>query len=69
MILAALAVDALFSALGLIPTTRPSREEIFGSVELDYKLVLNLIGLVVFVALVWLARQGESRGHACPAHG
>jgi uncharacterized protein len=59
MILAALAVDGLFSAAGLIPTTRPSRNEIFGSVQLDYKLALNVIGLVVFASLFWLtARRG-----------
>jgi len=69
MILAALAVDALFSAAGLIPTARPSREDIFGSVELDYKLVLNLIGLAVFAALTWLARQGGERRSECAAHG
>jgi uncharacterized membrane protein YraQ (UPF0718 family) len=69
MILAALAVDAIFSAAGLIPTTRPSREDIFGSVELDYKLVLNLIGLVVFAALFWLAKQGGERHSECAAHG
>jgi uncharacterized protein len=59
MIVAALAVDGLFSGLHLIPTTRPSRNDIFGSVQLDYKLVLNVIGLVVFAALFWLsARRG-----------
>jgi uncharacterized membrane protein YraQ (UPF0718 family) len=58
-IAAALVVDGLFSAAGLIPSTRPSREDIFGSIELDYKLVLNVIGLVVFGALFWLtARRG-----------
>jgi uncharacterized membrane protein YraQ (UPF0718 family) len=68
MILAALAIDALFSLAGLIPETRPSREDIFGSVELDYKLVLNLVGLVVFVVLIWLSRGGEREAH-CAAHG
>jgi len=59
MIVAALAVDGLFSGLHLIPTTRPSRNDIFGSVQLDYKLVLNVIGLVIFAALFWLtARRG-----------
>src|SRR5262249_21594751 len=55
MILAALAVDGLFSVAGLVPTTRPSREDIFGSVELDYKLVLNVLGLAVFATLFWLS--------------
>lgn len=59
MIVAALAIDALFSAANLIPETRPRREDIFGSVQLDYKLALNLIALVVFIALFWLtARRG-----------
>ena len=69
MILAALAVDGLFSAAGLIPTTRPSREDIFGSVQLDYKLVLNLVGLAVFAALFWLSRPSRAGATTCPAHG
>jgi hypothetical protein len=69
MILAALAVDGLFSALGLIPTgPRPSRGDIFGQVQLDYKLALNIVGLAIFAALFWLARRGERSGPACPAH-
>jgi len=69
MIVAALAVDALFSALGLIPETRPSRDEIFGSVQLDYKLVLNVLGLIVFSALFWLSARGGRRASAtCPHH-
>jgi uncharacterized protein len=64
MVIAALFVDALFSAAGLIPTTRPSRDDIFGSVQLDYKLVLNLIGLAVFAALIWLSRR---RSEPAPA--
>ncbi len=60
MVIAALAIDAIFSGAGLIPGgPRPSRTDIFGSIELDYKLVLNLLGLVIFVALFWLtARRG-----------
>jgi uncharacterized membrane protein YraQ (UPF0718 family) len=69
MILAALAVDGLFSAAGLVPTTRPSREDIFGSVELDYKLVLNILGLAVFAVLFWLSGRGGRRPSAtCAAH-
>jgi uncharacterized membrane protein YraQ (UPF0718 family) len=69
MIIAALAVDVLFSAAGLIPETRPSREDIFGTVALDYKLVLNVLGLIVFVALFWLSRRDETSASPCPAHG
>jgi uncharacterized membrane protein YraQ (UPF0718 family) len=62
MVVAALVVDGLFSALDLIPSgPRPTREDIFGSVELDYKLVLNAIALVVFGLLFWLtARRGAT---------
>ncbi|HEY7256870.1 MAG TPA: permease [Solirubrobacterales bacterium] len=59
MVIAALAVDGLFSALGLIPTgPRPTREDIFGSIELDYKLVLNLLALAIFAALFSLTARG-----------
>ena len=68
MIVAALAIDGLFSAAGLIPETRPSRADVFGSVQLDYKLVLNLLGLIVFAVLFWLSRQARSTAHSCPAH-
>ena len=61
IVLSALLVDALFSVAGLIPDTRPSREDIFGSIELDYKLVLNLLGLAIFTGLLWLTvRRGAT---------
>ena len=68
MILAALAVDGLFSAAGLIPTSRPSRDDIFGSVQLDYKLVLNLLATGVFAWLMWLARRSSGYRVECSAH-
>jgi uncharacterized protein len=60
MVVAALVVDGLFGAIGLIPSgPRPSRADIFGSVKLDYKLVLNVIGAAAFVALFYLTvRRG-----------
>jgi uncharacterized membrane protein YraQ (UPF0718 family) len=68
IVLAALAVDGLFGLVGLVPTgPRPSRTDIFGSVQLDYKLVLNLIGLAIFAALFWLAR-GRGGSHGCEHH-
>jgi uncharacterized protein len=61
MAAAALAVDGLFTALGLVPDARPTRDDIFSSIGLDYKLVLNAIALVVFVALFALtARRGAT---------
>ena len=60
MVIAALVVDGLFGTVNLIPTgPRPSRGDIFGSVQLDYKLFLNILGLVIFAALFYLtARRG-----------
>ena len=62
MVIAALIVDGIFSALGLIPTgARPMRADIFGSIQVNYKLALNLIGLAIFGALFWLtARRGAT---------
>jgi uncharacterized membrane protein YraQ (UPF0718 family) len=51
MVLAALVVDVLFGAVGLIPGDRPSTDDVFGTVELDYKAALNAVGLVIFAAL------------------
>src|SRR4029077_1447996 len=47
IVISALIVDGVFGLVGLIPDTRPSRSDIFGSVELDYKLVLNAFGLAI----------------------
>jgi uncharacterized membrane protein YraQ (UPF0718 family)/YHS domain-containing protein len=60
MVIAALIVNGLFSGLGLIPTgRRPSRGDIFGSIAVNYKLLLNVLGLLIFGALFWLtARRG-----------
>src|SRR5580692_8228051 len=52
MVIAALIVDGIFSALGAVPTgPRPTRADIFSSVHLDYKLALNLLGVAIFAAL------------------
>jgi uncharacterized protein len=66
IVVAALIVDGLFSALGLIPDTRPTRAEIFSSIEVNYKLVLNIIGLLVFAILFGLTMR---RGVTDPACG
>jgi uncharacterized protein len=62
MVIAALIVDGLFSALGLIPTgPRPTRGDIFSSIRVDYKLALNLLGVAIFAAMFWLtARRGAT---------
>ena len=65
MVAAALIIDGLFSALDLIPSERPSTDDVFGSIELDYKAALNAIALVAFVVLLRLSRGREA---PCPAH-
>jgi uncharacterized protein len=67
MVLAALAVDGLFGAAGLIPSgPRPSRADVFGTLAVNYKLFLNLLGVAVFIALFWLTRR---RGETDPVCG
>jgi len=65
MVLAALIVDGLFSAVGLIPTTRPTRGDIFGSVHLNYKLVFNAVGLVVFGVLFAMTMRRGATDPVC----
>ena len=58
MVAAAVIVDRLFDAVGLVPEQmRPTRDDVFGHVQVDYKLFLNLLGLAIFVALFRLALQ------------
>jgi uncharacterized protein len=66
IVIAALAVNGLFSLAGLIPQTRPSRADIFGSVSLDYKLFTNILGLIVFATLFALTMR---RGVTDPVCG
>jgi uncharacterized membrane protein YraQ (UPF0718 family) len=65
MVLAALAVDALFSAAGLIPHARPTRSDIFSSVKVDYKLFTNILGLAIFASLFALSARRPAPEHAC----
>ena len=64
IVIAALVVDGLFGVVGLIPTgPRPTREDVFGSVEVDYKLFLNVLGTAIFAALFWLTRGRADSAH------
>jgi uncharacterized membrane protein YraQ (UPF0718 family) len=65
MIIAALVVDALFSGLGLIPQVRPARADIFSSVKLDYKFVLNVLATALFAALWWLTMRRGATDPVC----
>jgi uncharacterized membrane protein YraQ (UPF0718 family)/YHS domain-containing protein len=66
MVAAALVVDGLFSVLGLIPTgPRPSRGDVFGTVSVNYKLFLNVLGLTVFATLLWLTQRRGATDPVC----
>jgi uncharacterized protein len=68
IVIAALVVDALFGLAGLIPSgPRPTRMDVFGTIEVDYKLFLNIAATAIFVALLWLTR-GRARTSHCAAH-
>lgn len=65
---AALVVDGFFGLAGLIPTgPRPTRADVFGSIQVDYKLFLNILGLAIFAALFWVSR-GQGGSHGCEHH-
>ena len=67
IVVAALVTYGVFSLAGLVPSgIRPSRASVFGAVHADYKLALNVLGLIVFAALFWLTRM---RGAVDPVCG
>jgi uncharacterized protein len=65
MVLAALVIDLVFSAAGLIPDARPTTEDVFGAIEVDYKLALNAVATVVFVALIGLTMRRGATDPVC----
>jgi uncharacterized protein len=66
MVVAALIVDLVFGAAGLIPHgARPSRGDIFGQVQVDYKLFLNIAGFVAFAGLFWLTARRGAKDPVC----
>ena len=61
MVAAALVIDGIFNLLGLLPHSRPTTNDVFGMIALDYKLILNVLGLGIFGALIYLTmRRGET---------
>ena len=65
MIAAALVVDGLFGLAGVLPSARPGAGDVFGSVALDYKLVLDALGLGVFAALIGLTLRRGATDPVC----
>jgi uncharacterized membrane protein YraQ (UPF0718 family) len=65
IVIAALIVDGVFGLAGLIPTgPRPTHTDIFGTVGVNYKLFLNIVATVVFIALFWVIGDTD-RQHSC----
>jgi YHS domain-containing protein/uncharacterized membrane protein YraQ (UPF0718 family) len=66
MVLAALAVDGIFSALGLVPTKRPSIDSISSrGISWNYTTFLNIVFLAVAVFMVVLTLRRGARDPVC----
>jgi uncharacterized membrane protein YraQ (UPF0718 family)/YHS domain-containing protein len=66
MVIASLVVSAVFGAVGLVPTgSRPRHADIFGSIQVDYKLVLNVLGVIAFAVLFWLTQRRGATDPMC----
>lgn len=66
MAVAALAVNALFSALGLVPTHRPSIDSITArGISWNYTTVLNIVFTLVAAGLVALTLRRGARDPVC----
>jgi uncharacterized protein len=66
MVVAALIVDGIFSALDLVPTRRPSIESISErDIAWNYTTALNIVFLVVAAALVGLTLRRGAKDPVC----
>ena len=66
MVAAALIVDGIFSALGLVPTHRPSIESISErAITWNYTAVLNIVFLFVAAGLVALTLRSGAKDPVC----
>jgi YHS domain-containing protein len=66
MVVAALVVDGVFSALGLVPTHRPPLGSISErAIAWNYTTVLDLVFAAVFVALIALTLQRGAKDPVC----
>jgi uncharacterized membrane protein YraQ (UPF0718 family)/YHS domain-containing protein len=66
MVVAALVVDGVFSALGLVPTQRPSLASISERpIAWNYTSILDIVFTVVFVALIALTVRRGAKDPVC----
>ena len=69
MVLAALAVDGIFSWAGLVPSTRPSIDSIASrGISWNYTTALNILFSLVAAALLWVSRRPRTAGAEAAAH-
>ena len=70
MVLAALAMDVLFNALGWVPARNPNIRAEVMQFNLDYTFWLNLVFGALAVFLFWTARRNPmAHAHHCEHHG
>ncbi|HEX5193112.1 MAG TPA: permease [Solirubrobacteraceae bacterium] len=66
MVIAALIVAGVLDLVGAVPSgPRPTRANVFSSIEVGYKLWLNVAATVVFVALTWLTMRRGALDPVC----
>jgi YHS domain-containing protein len=65
IVIAALIVNGLFDAAGLIPQVRPTRADVFGEVTVGYTLLLNLLATGAFAVLLGLTRRRGATDPVC----
>jgi YHS domain-containing protein len=53
------------SSISEIPTDRPSTDEVFFEIELNYKAVLNGLALIAFAGLIYLTVRRGARDPVC----
>ena len=66
MVAAALAVQAIFGAAGLVPSERPDIDSVAArGIEWNYTTFLNIVFAAVAAALVWLTLRRGARDPVC----
>jgi uncharacterized membrane protein YraQ (UPF0718 family) len=69
MVLAALAVDGIFSWAGLVPSDRPSIDSIASrGISWNYTTALNIVFSFVALALLWVSRRPRGAPVEAAAH-
>ena len=69
MVIAALIMDAAFSALGLVPQNRPDMHALMVHFSLNYTFALNILFAAAAAGLFLLARQHPMKQSHCAHHG